>query len=63
MKAIFTTYSNPTNFLQIAVKLLPWLWSLTALVFALGLFGTFTAPPDYQQGEMVRFIYIHVPAA
>ena len=63
MKAIFTTYSSPTNFLQIAAKLLPWLWSLTALVFALGLFGTFTVPPDYQQGEMVRIIYIHVPAA
>jgi heme exporter protein C len=63
LKAIFTTYSNPTNFLQIAAKLLPWLWSLTALVFALGLFGTFTVPPDYQQGGMVRIIYIHVPAA
>jgi heme exporter protein C len=63
LKPGFTAYSNPTNFLHVAAKLLPWPWRLTALAFALGLFGTFTAPPDYQQGEIVRIMYIHVPAA
>lgn len=63
MKVGFTAYANPTYFLHIAAKLLPWLWGLTALAFALGLFGAFTAPPDYQQGGMVRIMYIHVPAA
>jgi heme exporter protein C len=63
LKPSFTAYSNPTNFLYIAAKVLPWRWGLTALAFALGLFGTFTAPPDFQQGEMVRIMYIHVPAA
>ena len=41
-------------FLNISAKLLPWLWGLTASAFALGLFGAFTAPPDYQQGGMAR---------
>jgi heme exporter protein C len=36
---------------------------LTIFAFALGLFGTFIAPSDYQQGETVRIMYIHVPAA
>ena len=63
MKVGFIAYANPTNVLHVAAKLLPWLWALTALAFALGLFGAFTAPPDYQQGGMVRIMYIHVPAA
>jgi heme exporter protein C len=63
LKLSFTAYSNPGNFLRIAAKLLPWLWGSTAFAFALGLFGTFAAPPDYQQGETVRIMYIHVPAA
>ena len=63
LKVSFTAYSNPRNFLSIAARLLPWLWGSTAFAFALGLFGTFAAPPDYQQGETVRIMYIHVPAA
>jgi heme exporter protein C len=63
LKLSFTVYSNPGNFLRIAAKLLPWLWGSTVFAFALGLFGTFDAPPDYQQGETARIMYIHVPAA
>ncbi|MBR0914948.1 heme ABC transporter permease [Bradyrhizobium japonicum] len=63
LKLSFTAYSNPGNFLRIAAKLLPWLWGSTTFAFALGLFGAFAAPPDYQQGETVRIMYIHVPAA
>ncbi|EFI53310.1 MULTISPECIES: heme ABC transporter permease [Afipia] len=63
MRASLTAYSNPGNFLRVVARLLPWLWSLTILAFALGLFGTFIAPSDYQQGETVRIMYIHVPAA
>ena len=63
MRATLTAYANPGNFLRIVARLLPWLWSLTILAFALGLFGTFIAPSDYQQGETVRIMYIHVPAA
>ncbi len=58
-----TTYANPTNFLRLAARALPWLWGAAVLALAVGLYGTFTAPPDYQQGETVRIMYIHVPAA
>lgn len=63
LKLNFTAYSNPGNFVRIAAKLLPWLWASTAFAFVVGLLGTFAAPPDYQQGETVRIMYIHVPAA
>jgi heme exporter protein C len=57
-------YANPTQFLRLAGALIPWTGALTALTFAVGLYMTFfTAPADYQQGETVRIMYIHVPAA
>ncbi|WP_407176324.1 heme ABC transporter permease [Bradyrhizobium sp. STM 3562] len=63
MKQSFSAYSNPGNFVRVAAKLLPLLWGSTAVAFAIGLFGTFDAPSDYQQGETARIMYIHVPAA
>ena len=57
-------FANPTVFLKLANAVLPYLWVLTAALFALGLYGAFvTSPADYQQGETVRIMYIHVPAA
>ena len=57
-------FANPTVFLKLANAVLPFLWVLTAALFALGLYGAFvTSPADYQQGETVRIMYIHVPAA
>ena len=61
--AFLTTYANPARFLRLATTLLPWMWAATAVAFALGVYGTFAAPPDYQQGETVRIMYVHVPAA
>src|SRR5436305_9914178 len=55
--------ANPTVFLGVASKLLPWLAGLTAILFVLGLPLSFGAPPDYQQGETVKIMYLHVPAA
>ena len=44
--------------------MLPYVWAVTILLFAVGLYGALvTAPPDYQQGETVRIMYVHVPAA
>jgi heme exporter protein C len=63
LKLSIAACGNPGNFLRIATKLLPWLWGATAVAFTVGLFGTFVAPPDYQQGETVRIMYVHVPAA
>lgn len=56
--------ANPNRFLKVANAVLPWSAGATALLFALGLYFALAAsPPDYQQGESVRIMYVHVPAA
>ncbi len=57
-------FANPARFLRLARFLIP-LFSLGAIVaFAVGLYLALCAsPPDYQQGETVRIMYVHVPAA
>jgi heme exporter protein C len=56
--------ANPNRFLKIAHAILPFAWAATALCFAVGLYGAiFASPADYQQGETVRIMYVHVPAA
>src|SRR5436309_1472726 len=55
--------ANPTVFLALAQRTLPWLAATTTALFAVGLWLAFAAPPDYQQGETVRIMYLHVPAA
>lgn len=59
----FSDLANPTRFLALASRLLPWFAGLTALLFAVGLTLSFTTEGDYQQGETVRIMYVHVPAA
>ena len=57
-------FANPTRFMQISDAVMPWLVGLTLLLLAVGLYlAWFVAPPDYQQGETVRIMFIHVPAA
>jgi len=56
-------YANPTRFMQLSAALLPWLAGATIALLAVGLNLGFTAPPDYQQGDTVRVMFIHVPAA
>ena len=55
--------ANPTVFMRLSARLLPWLAGLTAALAAVGLYLALAAPPDYQQGETVRIMFIHVPAA
>jgi heme exporter protein C len=56
--------ANPARFLRLARPLTAWLGWGGALLIAVGLsWGLFLAPPDYLQGETVRILYIHVPAA
>jgi heme exporter protein C len=56
--------ANPTRFLKLANSVLPSVWVITIALFAVGLYGALlTAPADYQQGETVRIMYVHVPAA
>lgn len=56
-------YANPTRFMALSGAILPWFAVLSAIVIAYGMYRGFTAPPDYQQGETIRIMYIHVPAA
>ena len=57
-------FANPNRFLRLAAPVLPWSAVATALLVAAGLYyALFDSPPDYQQGESVRIMYIHVPAA
>lgn len=56
-------YANPKRFMDFSGRILPFLAAATAILFALGLYLSFTAPPDYQQGDTVRIMFIHVPAA
>ena len=56
--------ANPSRFLSLAERLLPWLIAATIFAFAIGLTqALFVAPDDYQQGATVKIMFIHVPAA
>ncbi len=57
-------FANPTNFLKVANAVLPYIWGITIILFALGLYGALiTSPADQKHGEAVRMMYVHVPAA
>ena len=56
--------ANPTRFLDLAGRAIPWLTAAALMVLSVGLYlSFFVAPPDYQQGETVRIMFVHVPAA
>ncbi len=64
MQTLTQRLANPTRFMDLSGKLLPWIAGLAAAVIAYGLYLVFVvAPPDYQQGETVKIMYIHVPSA
>ena len=58
-----TDLANPTRFIALADRLVPWLAGLAVVVLGVGLWMGFNAPEDYQQGITVRIMYIHVPFA
>ena len=55
--------ANPTRFLSLVQRALPWLIGATVLAFAAGLVLAANAPDDYQQGATVKIMFIHVPSA
>src|SRR5262249_23232632 len=55
--------ANPTRFLALTGRVLPWLSAATLLAFAFGVSQAYLAPDDYQQGATVKIMFIHVPAA
>ncbi len=57
-------YANPQVFLRIANAVIPVAWVVAIVCITLGLYwGLVTSPQDYQQGQSVRIMYVHVPAA
>jgi heme exporter protein C len=61
---MFHRFANPTRFLRFAAVVQPWIAWITVILFSLGLYlGLVASPADYQQGETVRMMYVHVPSA
>lgn len=57
-------FANPARFSRIAAKVLPWSTAATIGLFVVGLyFALFASPADFQQGDTVRIMYVHVPSA
>jgi heme exporter protein C len=57
-------FANPARFGRLSRYILPWTSAATLILFAAGLYYTlFDSPADYQMGDSVRIMYVHVPAA
>jgi heme exporter protein C len=57
-------FANPARFLRISNVVLPWAAGITVVLMIAGLYlSLFASPADYQQGDTVRIMYIHVPSA
>lgn len=61
---MLTVLANPTRFMALSWRVLPWLAMAAAGLLVAGFALVFlTVPDDYQQGATVRIMYVHVPAA
>src|SRR5271170_2463079 len=57
-------FANPARFMRLSARALPWCGCSTVGVLAIGIYlALVVAPPDYQQGDAARIMYVHVPAA
>ena len=57
-------FGNPGQFLRLSAKIQPWLTVSAVLTLAIGIpWGLFFSPPDWQQHDAVRIMYVNVPAA
>ncbi|MDH3748235.1 MAG: heme ABC transporter permease [Gammaproteobacteria bacterium] len=64
MWTFFHKLASPPHFYRLAKTLIPWFAVPGYLLLVYGTYaGLFLAPPDYQQGDAFRIIYVHVPAA
>ena len=61
---MFDYLANPSRFTRLSDRLFMPVSIITVICLGYGLYlGLFASPADYQQGDTVRIIYIHVPAA
>ena len=61
---MFHRFANPARFLRLAAAVPPRAAGATVVLLATGLvLGLVASPADYQQGETVRIMYVHVPSA
>ena len=60
---MITALANPQRFMSVSRWAAPLLGALAVVLIAVGLWLGFSAPEDYQQGDTVRIMFIHVPAA
>lgn len=55
---------KPKTFLKLKGALMPWCWGVSLIAFGVGIYlALYASPPDYQQHEAVRMMYVHVPTA
>jgi heme exporter protein C len=63
MATLTQRLANPTRFMALSARLLPWVAGLAGVLIAIGLVMAFNAPPDYQQGHTAKIMFVHVPCA
>ena len=64
IKVAFHKLGSPPSFYAFARVVSPWLWAGFGICLAIGLYqALYVVPPDYQQGDSARILYVHVPAA
>jgi heme exporter protein C len=57
-------FASPPHFYRLAGALVPWCaWGFALFVLAGLYLGLVVAPPDYQQGDSYRIMFVHVPSA
>ena len=60
----FHKLASPPHFYDVSARIIPWFTVPSIILLTYGTYaGLFVAPPDYQQGDAFRIIYVHVPSA
>ncbi|KAB2914790.1 MAG: heme transporter HemC [Hyphomicrobiaceae bacterium] len=63
MQTLTQRLANPTRFMALSARVLPWLAGLAVVLLAAGLVMALASPLDYQQGHAAKIMYVHVPTA
>ena len=64
IKVAFHRLGSPASFYRFSTLVSPWLWAGFVLCTAIGLYyALYVVPPDYQQSDSFRILYVHVPSA